>query len=176
MRLSLGKWVDHYIINLIPRFPSYSSLNKKNAGNEVTNTCMSLFWISNAVVSLSEEKAMLLSVLYYSNCICDFPCCCHSFNPFSCHLSTFHLSYVIFQGHVDCRNFTQTRSLKILLDYNNLSYLFLCCYLHCLYGIEKWMFIHYGTIPMFMKRKWHTQFYVRLQSFLQNQNPSSLFG
>ena len=32
------------------------------------------------------------------------------------------LSYVIFQGHVDCRNFTLTRPLKIQLNYNNLSY------------------------------------------------------
>ena len=65
---------------------------------------------------------MLLSVLYY--CICDFPCCCRSINPSSCHLSTFHLSYVIFQGHVDCWNFTLTRPLKnnLQLDYNDLSY------------------------------------------------------
>ena len=91
-------------------------------GGEESNTCVSLFWISNAVLSLIEEKAMLLSVLYYSNCVCDFPHCCHSFNPSSCHFSIFHLSCVIFQGHVDCRNFTLTRPMKINLDYNNLSY------------------------------------------------------
>ena len=39
-----------------------------------------------------EEEVVLLSVLYY--CICDFPRRCCSFNPCSCCLLPFYLSYV----------------------------------------------------------------------------------
>lgn len=39
-----------------------------------------------------EEEVVLLSVLYY--CICDFPHHCRSFNPCSCCLLPFYLSYV----------------------------------------------------------------------------------
>lgn len=39
-----------------------------------------------------EEEVVLLSVLYY--CICDFPRHCRSFNPCSCRLLPFYLSYV----------------------------------------------------------------------------------
>ena len=66
------------------------------------------------------------------------PCCCRYCTtvfvifPVAVMVSThlhvicqhFHLFYVIFQGQVDCRNFTLTRPLKnnLQLDYNNLSY------------------------------------------------------
>ena len=53
---------------------------------------MSLVWISKAVVSCIEEKAMSLLVFYY--CLYSFTRCCGSFNPFSCCLLPFQLSYV----------------------------------------------------------------------------------
>ena len=43
---------------------------------------MSLIWISKAIISRIEEKAMSLSVFYY--CICDFPHCWCSFKPTLC--------------------------------------------------------------------------------------------
>ena len=64
-------------------------LRKGGGGGRVG---MSLVWISKAVVSCIEEKAMLLLVFYY--CIYSFTHHCGSFNPFPCCLLPFQLSHV----------------------------------------------------------------------------------
>ena len=73
---------------------------------------MSLVWISKAVVSCIEEKAMLLSLLVFYYCIYSFTHCCGSFNLFSSCLLPFQLSDVAISSpyftltrlHCSCTN------------------------------------------------------------------------
>ena len=47
--------------------------------------CMSLIWISKAVL---KKRPYACGCRYFTILYCNFSCRCHSFNLFSCHLST----------------------------------------------------------------------------------------
>ena len=50
-----------------------------------------------------------MSLLVFFYCICDFLCCCRSFNPSFCHLLPFHLDLCCyFKAMLAYQNFTLT--------------------------------------------------------------------
>ena len=77
MHSRFNSWSNIHLLSIIEAFLSGA-------------VCMSLVWISKAVVSHSDEEAMSLSVLYKINRNCGSSCHCRSFNQSSCCLSPFY--------------------------------------------------------------------------------------